>query len=320
MDETNALQTQASEFTLTLDQMVNVWLYEKSHLSDSEDTQRTYTELMTSFRLVLHSAGLDVDADYRLIATLAQGWAGTASRKERVVAATYNQRCAVLSSFYDWAITHDYLDKNPLKIVPRRKGEAKDAAHPIAQEDIQKRLQSIDRSTLPGKRDYALLLVALTTGRRSNELAHMRLGDLQITGNKITVTFPRCKGGKVMRDILPPGTSKVLLAYLSAIYGDVAAQPADAGIWLSFAHYCHRQPIGKQSISDICLRWLGTSKVHATRHSFAIRMEEAGARLSDIGARLGHSSLATTSDYMTRLHSDENRFSADIEKMYGIGV
>jgi len=47
-------------------------------------------------------------------------------------------------------------------------------------------------------------------------------------------------------------------------------------------------------------------------------MERAGASLSDIGARLGHANLKTTSDYMVRLHSSENKYAGALEKMFGI--
>ncbi len=48
-------------------------------------------------------------------------------------------------------------------------------------------------------------------------------------------------------------------------------------------------------------------------------MKEAGASLSEIAARLGHSNLSTTSRYMTRLHSDENPYVSKISNMLGIG-
>jgi integrase len=42
-----------------------------------------------------------------------------------------------------------------------------------------------------------------------------------------------------------------------------------------------------RSIANICERWLGVSTVHSLRHTFARGMEDAGAKVSDIQARLG---------------------------------
>ena len=45
--------------------------------------------------------------------------------------------------------------------------------------DVRRRLAQIDRTTLAGQRDYALLSVALITGRRRAELAGLRTGHVQ---------------------------------------------------------------------------------------------------------------------------------------------
>lgn len=309
-----------NDFRMNLDQCVLAWLHAKSTRTDSEDTKKTYTFLMDSFRSELEKYNADLDSDPHLIAVIVQGWAAYSSQKGKVAPATFNHRLAVISSFFRYAIKHEVLKENPINIAERRPVEARDYAMPIEFDELQKRLAKIDRRFLPGKRDYALLSVAVTTGRRSKELASMKMGDLQFTGSKITVTFPRCKNAKKMRDILAAHVSEVLIDYLKTLYGDYKALPPETPIWLSFARNGSRgEPIGKPAISDICKKWLGTSKVHSTRHSFAINSEKAGASLSEIGARLGHSNLATTSVYMQRLHSAENPYADKLAEMFGIG-
>jgi site-specific recombinase XerD len=296
---------------------VAAWLHAKISRTESEETKSTYTRYITQFRDVLQEIGVDLDGDPALISVLVQGWAAHPSRKAKVGPATYNQRIATVSSFYEYAIRHAYLKENPMRLVDRRPVEARDYAQPLEQQDVQQRLQKIDKRTLSGLRDYALLSLAITTGRRSFELAALRLGDLAISGDKVVVTWQRCKGAKVMSDILTPRVVTALITYLGAVYGIIAELPADTPIWLSFARNETKGfAIGKQAISDICKKWLGTSKVHATRHTFAVAMEQAGAKLSDIGNRLGHSNLSTTSEYMKRLHSAENPFSQRLEEMF----
>ncbi len=81
----------------------------------------------------------------------------------------------------------------------------------------------------------------------------------------------------------------------------------DAAVWVSFA--CNRsigQVLGIPSIADTCLKRLGTSRVHALRHTFARAMEDVGAKASEIQARLGHDSLATTGRYLAALHRADN--------------
>ena len=122
-----------------------------------------------------------------------------------------------------------------------------------------------------------------------------------------------------MRDEIEPRTHKAILAYLHALYGtDLGKLAKDAPVFVSLSRNNHRGGLSVQAVSDICLKRLGTSKVHTTRHTFAVAMERAGASLSDIGAKLGHASLKTTSDYMKRLHSAENPHATRLGEMFNI--
>jgi integrase len=47
-------------------------------------------------------------------------------------------------------------------------------------------------------------------------------------------------------------------------------------------------------------------------------MEDAGAKVSTIQSRLGHSSLATTGQYLAALHQAENEHAAQIAEMFGL--
>lgn len=320
MDVTTSLVLSSGAFTPTIDQQVMAWLKSKSERTNSEETKRTYTALMTQFRSALQAHGLDLDSDPKLLAILAEGWAGTPTRKTKLSPATFNQKIATLSSYYEYSIKHGFLKENPMKLIDRKPVEARDYAQPLDKEEVNVRLAKIDRRTLSGLRDYALLSLALTTGRRAFELAALQWGDFAFAGNKAIVTWKRCKGGKVKMDEVKTHTLQAILKYMRSVHKDIDALPEDTPLWISFARNETRgSAIGKSAISDICKKWLGTSKVHVTRHTCAWNLEEAGAKLSEIGHQLGHSNLATTSVYMQRMHSHENPFSEALEKMFGIG-
>lgn len=302
-----------------LDIMISAWLDEKVKHTDSTKTEDAYTDAIASFRSVLQSAKLDLDSDASLVAMTAQGWAGQGKRGS-VAPATFNQRLAIISSFFDYAIKHERLVRNPIATVSRRKGDTKESALPLDTEEVKLRLQAIDKKTPQGLRDYVLLSLLFATGRRVSELANLRYGDIHFSGNKVLVTFKRCKGNKTMKDELPAKLTQTLKRYLQTIYNtdDLTTLAQDAAIWISFSLQNKGKAISTQTIADICESYLGTSKVHATRHTFALMMEEQGAKLSDIGARLGHNNLKTTSDYMTRLHSHTNAYAQSIEDALGI--
>ncbi len=110
--------------------------------------------------------------------------------------------------------------------------------------------------------------------------------------------------------------------YLHALYGDAVLQEGsspDAPVWVSSSRNGSRgQALGIQSIADICERRLGTSKVHALRHTFARAMEDSGAKVSEIQARLGHDSLATTGRYLAALHRADNPHADRLVSLFGL--
>jgi site-specific recombinase XerD len=64
---------------------------------------------------------------------------------------------------------------------------------PLEQEEVEARLQAIDATTVQGKRDLALLAVLLATGRRVSEVASLQRRHLQVSGQRLIVTFERTR-------------------------------------------------------------------------------------------------------------------------------
>ncbi len=305
----------------SLDQLVAAWLHAKHGRSQSAETLRTYTDIITKFRAVLVAAGTDLDGEASLVALLAQGFAsqGKGIGRESVTGSTFNLKVAVISSFYEYALRHRALQFNPMKLIDRRSMEPSDYAQPLDEDEVTKRLAAIDRSTLLGKRDYAIIALAVTTGRRKSELANLRFGDFRFGGTKTIVTWQRVKGGGKMTDELTAGTSAAIVAYLQEAFGSRLGELTnDQPIWVICAHNRAGQVMHSSALRKIWLRHLGVPKIHTSRHTFACAMENAGARLSDIGSKLGHRNLSTTSVYMARLHAAENPFAAKLEANFGI--
>jgi len=81
--------------------------------------------------------------------------------------ATYNQRLAVLSSFYRYAKKLGLLTgENPIDRVARRGVQAYASAVPIDKAALRQRLKAIARTDGAGQRDYAMLAIYVNTGRR----------------------------------------------------------------------------------------------------------------------------------------------------------
>lgn len=320
------LTVQPAETSLTtfdaasLDLAIFAWLDAKSKRSGSAETKSAYRDTLLDFRAALRSTGLDLDGDPRAVSLAAQAWAGGSKVGRDVSPATYNQRLAIVSSFYAFALRAELLTGvNPIERVERRKIQEYGSAVALSASDVKRKLAAIDRTTPDGQRDYALLSVALSTGRRVTELASLRRGDLLISGDKVTLTFRRAKGGKTMTDTLSASTSKALIEYAYAAHGTgFMALPPSAPLWVSFSDRNKGKAISGQTIADVCEKQLGTSKVHALRHTFAHSMEQAGAKVSDIQARLGHESLATTGRYLASLNRADNPYADALAELFGL--
>src|SRR5258706_7798488 len=105
-----------------------------------------------------------------------------------------------------------------------------------------------------------------------------------------------------MRDKLTKPVIEALREYLAFAQLEGYILTSEEPIWLSFARNDSRGgSLSIQSLANICEKRLGTSKFHTLRHTFAHMMEDAGAKVSDIQARLGHSSIQTTGIYLAAL-------------------
>lgn len=312
-------------YDTSVDFAVSAWLDEKRKRSGSERTYRAYKGDIASLRAGLFRIGRDLDSDPRRVALVLQAWA-SAGMDGEVSAATHNRRVASVSSFYRYCRRHQLLEQNgqpianPAEMVERRPNQRYRNALPINRRVLSDRLNAIDRMPIRGKRDFALLVIALTTGRRLTEIASMKWEDVSWSdgGHTMLVQFPRTKGGKSMRDTLTQAATQALHTYGTALadellYGEY--------IWVSLRGNQHKpagSPLTIRAIENICLSRLGTSKFHSLRHTFAHLMEESGASLSEIQHRLGHTDASTTSIYLQAMRSDENKYADDIVAKLGI--
>jgi integrase/recombinase XerD len=320
-------QERITERGVTIEALIQAWLHAKEQLSHSAKTQLAYARTIQAFRSFLQSHNLDLifkSPDFiHLVGDAAQSFVVYRSQlshhKGAVASATQGQRLSILSSFYAYAIKRGHLSTtNPILLVDRPTIEAYGQSRAIEHDELAERLKEIDLSTERGLRDMAILLVLLHTGRRVSEVASLTRKDVTIAGTQVMLTF-KVKGGGTMRDILEITPSSILTMWLTCFYGEDFIQVSEESpLWVDLHHKELRGcQLKYNGFSGICNRYLGTTKVHVTRHSFAVLMEEANAKLTDIQRRLGHKNVATTGIYMEKMTQDENAFSGEITKLLG---
>lgn len=311
---------------------ISAWLDSKHGRSGSTRTRDAYATTLADFRAALAQVGLDLNADAAAVALAAQAWAKGSKRGRAVKPTTVAHRLAVLSSFYAFVLRRRLLPlvENPIELVERSQVESYAEAQALDPAAVRTTLAVLKAEAIGdglggdlAARDLALLRVALTTGRRVAELAALRWRDLATDGTRVTLTVQRAKGGKLMRDSLAGDVAADLLRWLRRYYGTALADlPADTPLWpvLKGGGVAGRGRVGAalsaQGIAEVVARRLGTHP-HALRHSFAQAMERAGATVSTIQARLGHSNLATTGRYLTQLSRAENAHAEALARLFG---
>jgi integrase/recombinase XerD len=159
--------------------------------------------------------------------------------------------------------------------------------------DVEAVLDSCDRSTSSGRRDYAILCLLARLGLRSGEVAALQLGDIDWRRAEIVVC-----GKARRRDRLPLPTQ--VGAALAAYLRDDRPRCAFRQVILTL--YAPPRPIHPSSIVNVvrrACRRAGVPEVggHRLRHALATEMLHRGANLMEIAQVLRHSDLGTTSDY-----------------------
>lgn len=311
-----------------LDGFIMAWLSEKVGRTGSAKTKAAYQDTLQSFRVALSSVGLDLLDDPVKVRLVAQGWATNRSADSRrsgdVASTTYNQRLAIVSSFYAYCLRNDLIEGiNPLDKVVRRPVQDYAGAYPMEADEIAQKLKAIDRSTLVGCRDYAFLMLAHHTGRRISELREMRWGDIRLVGKRVVVHFPHCKGGKSASNELSPAVKKALFDYLHRRHGsDLGTLSNETPIWPSLSRNAanSESPMSIQALSDLYKRCLGVSTTHVSRHSFAHQLDLLNVPLSEIGDALLHSDLSTTSTYLKSMRSTDSKHARKLEQAFGVAL
>lgn len=172
----------------------------------------------------------------------------------------------------------------------------------LSKEEVEAILAVPDRDTWIGRRDHALLTLAVQTGLRVGELTSLRRDDVVLT----TGAHVRCQGkGRKQRSTpLTTSTVTTLREWLTA-----NEAPPEAPLFPSR----HGTPLSTDAVEWLVNKYataaashcpsLTNTRVtpHVLRHSAAMFLRQAGVDISTIALWLGHESIASTQIYM---HAD----------------
>lgn len=270
----------------------------------------TVSSYRDTFRLLLKYAAdqlrrpptglqvVDIDAD--LIGLFLADIESTRGNSAR----SRNTRLSAVRSFFKYvAVNEPQLLHHCQRVLamPAKRHE-KRAIDYLTRAEIEALIQAPDLSTWHGRRDRALLALALQTGLRVSELISLSCGDI-VLGTSAHVRC-MCKGRKERATPIRKDSAKVLRDWLAERRG-AATDP----VFVSNRN--HR--LSRDAVEQIvrthvivaagkCLS-LKKKRVtpHVLRHSAAMQLLQNGVDRTVIALWLGHESVETTQMY---IHAD----------------
>ena len=186
-------------------------------------------------------------------------------------------------------------------------------------ETVQAFLQTIDRTTPSGIRDYAIFLLIATYGLRGCDVVALTLDDVAWRARRIRIQ--QRKTGRLLWLPLTDEVATALLEYLRRGRPHLGVRRFRRGFQRD--HPDFREiflrcvtPAGvlqATAIAEAFQKWsrrsglnIASQGVHCLRHSYALHLLRSGLPLKTIGDLLGHRTLESTCVYL-RLATDDLR-------------
>jgi integrase len=188
------------------------------------------------------------------------------------------------------------------RAIPSSSGRKTVVVPTITSEEEQKLLDSEDRTTASGKRNYAMFLLALRTGLRSIDIVNLKLGDIQWKSN--TIEIVQTKTGTPL--VLP-----LLTDVGNAIVDYILNGRPDSQLPYLFlrTQAPYRKLSGHSNCYGISRKMMKKAGIrqgkddrkgfHCLRHSIAARLLAEEIPLPIISSILGHRDKDSTKIYLS---------------------
>jgi len=171
-----------------------------------------------------------------------------------------------------------------------------DIPRSIGWDSVQIMLDQVDRRTVVGRRDYAMLLLMITYGLRAREVATLTLDDLDWKRDRLHVRERKAEHSTTYP--LAPVVGEAIVDYLKN------GRPEVPSRLLFWRHLAPRLPLTQSAVSATATRYLHRAGIpvsrpgsHTLRHACVQRLVDKGFPLKTIGDYVGHRSASSTMIY-----------------------
>jgi len=278
--------------TLTNQEIINAFTnYLESERHYSEHTLTSYLTDVDSLIHFLHNE------QFGELLTVSPRIARfyTATLHEHYSPKSISRKISSIRSLYAFLVSDEIVSENPFVGIELPKQEKK-LPRFIYPEEIETLFDSIDTSTVLGRRNYLILEFLYGTGVRVNELVNIKLQDIDYFQNLVLIH------GKGMKDRYVPLHTRLIdeiADYVLTTRKDLLKKQENKYLFLNFRGSNITTRGIRMVINTILLDSGENLKIspHTLRHSFATHLLNNGADLRSVQELLGHAHLSSTQIY-----------------------
>lgn len=219
-------------------------------------------------------------------------------KKKELSSRSIARKMSSLRSFYRFLMAEEKVDANIFNEVVSPKID-KTLPKFLYYNELDQLFDSIDTSTVMGRRDFAILEVLYGTGIRVSELCGLKMHNLDFYSNNIRVLG---KGNKERQIPFHDNVRAALLDYIDYARMDIQTKNKAE---VAEEVFLNHRGVGLTTrgvrviLDNINLRTAATLNIspHMLRHSFATHLLDNGADLRSVQELLGHVNLSSTQIY-----------------------
>jgi integrase len=205
-----------------------------------------------------------------------------------------NRELSCLSMVFKKAIDWDYLRENPMSRIKRFAEKDNVRERALTKEEEEKLLENSSELL------RSIILTALNTGMRSNEILNLRWD--QIDFNEMRILVENTKSGKNRKIGIDPKLHDVLR--LRDNQSPYVFPNPDTGKPLTTVKKSYKTACKKAGIENL--------RFHDLRHTFGTRIIQNGVDIETVRELMGHESYITTQRY---LHTNEQRKKEAVDSL-----
>ena len=273
-------------------------------LDASEKTRSTYQRALRQFLFYLKAEGIEEPEREDILAYKSK------LSEEGKKPSTIQNYIVVVKLFCAWLEDEGYIEKNPARKVKGAKLDRNFKKDVLTEQQQIDLLNSIDRSTLQGKRDFAIIVLMSTNGLRDIEVVRANIEDIRtVFSERVLYVQGKGREEKTEAAVLDSVVEKAIRDYLK----ERECKDPSAPLFASLDHKGKGERLSTRSISRIIKNALidigiDSERVtaHSLRHTAITNALKAGATLQQVQQFARHVSPSTTLIYSHNLEAVKN--------------